>query len=798
MKFSEHWLREWVDPPISTAQLSAQLTMAGLEVDAVTPVAAAFNNVVVGQVVSVGPHPEADRLQICRVDVGRGEALQIVCGAKNVRAGMKVPAALIGAVLPGDLTIKPAKLRGVESSGMLCSAKELGLAEQSDGLLPLSDDAPVGDDIRRHLQLDDVSLELGLTPNRSDCLSVAGIAREVGALNRSMVQGPAISAVVPQCDQTLPLRIEAPQACPRYLGRVIRGIRRDVQSPLWLRERLRRSGLRSIDPVVDVTNYVLLELGQPMHAFDLAMLQDGIVVRMARPGETLTLLDGQTLTLRDDTLVIADGRGPLALAGIMGGQASAVSDSTDSIFLESAFFAPAALAGKARSYGLHTDSSHRFERGVDPELPRRALERATRLLCDITGGQPGPVIEQLEPTALPQRAAIGLRAARLKRLLGIELPGAEVSGIFERLGLTVLEQDAEGWRVVPPSFRFDLAIEADLIEEVARIHGYHQVPETRARGEVQLDAARNLQREQQRRVRQCLVDRGYQEVVTYSFVDPVLQGRLVPGVDSIALANPISADMAVMRTSLWPGLVQALLYNLNRQQGRIRFFEIGVKFLRQRADIHADISEEKVLAGLVRGARMPEQWGSGHDDSDFFDVKGDIEALLTLTGNSAQFRFERAEHPVLHPGLSARITIEGRDVGWCGALHPQQAAELDVDGNVWLFELVMTGLQQQAVPRFAELSRFPAIRRDLALIVAEAVTAQQIEDCVRAVAGERLRDYRLFDVYRGKGIENGRKSLAIGLTLQDVSRTLTDADVESIVGRVLEAMQDRFGATLRE
>ena len=563
MKFSEQWLREWVNPDISTADLVAQLTMAGLEVDAVEPVAPFFSNVVVGEVLSVEPHPAADRLRVCQVNVGEATPLGIVCGAANVAAGARVPVAMVGAKLPGGLAIERSKLRGVASEGMLCSAKELGLAESAEGLLLLPGDAEPGREVRDYLALNDVSIELGLTPNRGDCLGVAGIARETAVLNRCPVQGPAIDPVAPLIGDEFPVEVDAPHACPRYLGRVVRGIDLQARTPVWMHERLRRSGLRSINAVVDITNYVLLELGQPMHAFDLDKLKGGIRVRMARPGERLQLLDGQQVSCDETTLVIADDSQAVAMAGIMGGAATAVEEGTTQLFLESAFFAPAAMAGRARHYGLHTDSSHRFERGVDPELPRRAIERATALLMSIAGGKPGPIVEKASPADCPDLPAIVLRAARLRRLLGVEIESAEVTDILQRLGMVVSEEQ-QGWRVTPPSFRFDIRIEADLIEEIARIHGYSKFPSNRPSMRASLPRLPEG-RIEAARIRQRLIERGYQEAITYSFVDPRMQAALDPGQAPFALANPISAEMAVMRTSLWPGLMQAVLYNRNRQ-----------------------------------------------------------------------------------------------------------------------------------------------------------------------------------------------------------------------------------------
>ncbi len=793
MKFSEQWLREWVQPNASSPDLAQQFTMAGLEVDAMEPVVPFFNGVVVAHVQNVQAHPNADRLRVCLVDVGESEPLSIVCGAPNVTPGAKVPCARIGARLPGDLNIKKGKLRGVESFGMLCSARELGLAEDSDGLLLLPDDAPTGADIRAYLSLNDVSFELGLTPNRGDCLSVAGVAREVGVINRCQVQGPVMTPVPAVISDEFPVTVEQPAACPRYLGRVIRAIDVNAATPMWMRERLRRSGVRSISAVVDVTNYVLLELGQPMHAFDLNKLQGGVVVRLAEQAERLQLLDGREVELDSDTLVISDHGGPLAMAGVMGGETSAVGDTTKDVLLEAAFFSPAAIVGRARRHGLHTDSSHRFERGVDPELTRAAMERATRLLLDIVGGQAGPVMERVSEEALPQRAPVRLRAARIERLLGMAVPAAEVHDIMTRLGVQVREQGAD-WLVTAPSYRFDLAIEADFIEELARVHGYSELPTHQPLARLALPAQAESRIEPSR-IRHALVDRGYQEAITYSFVDPALLQRLDPEGTPVALLNPISAELAVMRTRVWPSLVQALMYNLNRQQNRVRLFEIGSRYLPDGEGVR----EEAVVAGLVSGSVWPEQWGERQRGVDFFDVKADVEALLDLTGLGQALRFEPQALPALHPGLAASLRDEqGDELGQIGALHPEVLRALDISGAVYLFELRLSMFERARLPRFRELSRFPAIRRDLALVVDEAVSADLITASVRAAAGECLSDLQLFDVYKGKGIDSGKKSLALGLTLQDSSRTLTDEEVDGIVQQVLSSLREQFEASLRD
>jgi len=795
MKLSEQWLREWVNPPLSTTELADMLTMAGLEVESAQPVAQSFAGVVVGEITEIKPHPDADSLRLCQVQIGDVTPLSIVCGASNVRVGMRVPTAMIGAELPGGKTIKDTTIRGVKSDGMLCSASELGLAESSEGLLELPADTRLGEDVYLYLKLDDSALELGITPNRGDCLSIAGVAREVAALSRCSLQEPVIKPVKAALDEQREVNLEAPEDCPRYAGRVIRRIKPHVPSPLWLQERLRRSGVRSISPIVDVTNYVMLELGQPMHAFDLAKLDGGVCVRRARTGETLTLLDGQQVTLDGQTLVIADQRRVLAMAGIMGGLDSAIGDQTQDLFLESAWFAPHTISSRARAMGLHTESSHRFERGVDPQLQTRAVERATQLLLEIVGGEPGPVLEVCRESYLPKLGHIHLRAERIRRVLGLTPGPDEVADILNRLTMTVTALP-DGWQVTPPSYRFDIVIEADLIEEVARLYGYNRLPFSMPQARLALvpqpeaEVAPN-------RMRQLLVDRGYQEVVTYSFVDPTLQQLVDPDQSPIALANPLSSEMSVMRTSLWTGLIQTLLYNQNRQQRRLRIFELGLNFLTKDVNIKQDI----FIGGLVTGEPYPEQWGLPTRPSDFYDIKADVEALLRLGGADDDFRFIPAKHPALHPGQAAHILIKRKRgeeiVGWVGALHPGLIHKLNLDGKVYVFELALELIKQRNVPKFSELSKHPAIRRDLAIVVDEAVSAEQVCACVKNAVPDYAQQVQLFDVYRGKGIDSGRKSLALGLTLQAPSRTLTDQEVDEIMKNILASLNNKLGGTLR-
>ncbi|WP_416760241.1 phenylalanine--tRNA ligase subunit beta [Pseudomonas sp. BNK-6] len=792
MKFSEQWLRGWVSPQVSRDELVARLSMAGLEVDSVTPAAGDFSGVVVGEVLSTEQHPDADKLRVCQVSNG-AETFQVVCGAPNVRPGLKIPFAMIGAELPGDFKIKKAKLRGVESNGMLCSQAELQIGEGSDGLMELPADAPVGEDVRVYLNLDDASIEVDLTPNRGDCLSLAGLAREVGALYAAKVQRPEVKVVAAVHDEVRPVEVLAPTACPRYLGRVIRNVDLSKPTPLWMVERLRRADVRSIDAAVDITNYVMLELGQPLHAFDLAEINGGIRVRMAEEGEKLVLLDGQEVTLRSDTLVIADHTRALAIAGVMGGEHSGVTANTRDVFLESAFFDQISVAGKARSYGLHTDASHRYERGVDWQLAREAMERATGLLLEITGGEAGPIIEVVSEQHLPSVAPVTLRAERITQMLGMQIDGPEVERLLTALGLTVTADGADQWRVEVPSHRFDISLEVDLIEELARLYGYNRLPvrypQARLAPQAKAEAQGDLPA-----LRRLLVARGYQEAITYSFIDPKLFEQFNPGVEPLLLANPISADMAAMRASLWPGLVKALQHNLNRQQDRVRMFESGLRFIGQLEGL----KQQPMLAGVVCGSRLPEGWAQGRDGVDFFDVKADVEAVLGLAGALDEFTFAPGKHPALHPGQTARIERDGREVGYLGAIHPELAKNLGLDRPVYVFELVLGEVAQGRLPKFHELSRFPEVRRDLALLADRDVAASAVLDVIRENAGEWLTDLRLFDVYQGKGIDPHRKSLAVGLTWQHPSRTLNDDEVNSTTQNILTSLEQRLNATLRK
>jgi phenylalanyl-tRNA synthetase beta chain len=792
MKISENWLRSWVDPDIGIKEITEQLTMAGLEVGSLESLAPEFSGVLVGHVTAVVKHRDADTLSVCTVDAGQSDLLQIVCGAPNVKAGCSYPVALPGARLPGGAKIRATKLRGVQSQGMLCSESELGLGEGSDGIMELAGNPRVGVELQEYLGLDDSIFELELTPNRGDCLGIAGVAREVAVLNSLPFAMPVQDQVDAQTDSSLPVELVDGQGCPVYLGRAINDINIRATTPEWMREKLRRSGLRPLQPVVDVTNYVLLELGQPMHAFDLDKLSGGIRVRKASQGEALTLLDGRDVSLDSDMLVIADHQVPVALAGIMGGLDSSVSTHTTSIFLESAFFSPLSIVGRGRRLGMHTDASHRFERGVDPTMQRRAMERATQLVLEICGGTPGPVVEARDDKYLPTREEIVLRRERLHSLLGTSVPDSQVQTILERLGLTVSPID-QGWAALPPMHRFDLEIEEDLIEEVARIYGYSEIPETPLYGDVLVpEVAENKIDEDLLGDR--LISLGYQEIVSYSFVDPELQKSMFPGRPSVALSNPISSELSVMRVSLWPGLIQALGQNVSRQQERVRIFEIGVKFESQGTEN----IETNTIAGLIYGPVLPEQWGSKSVLPDLFDIKADVEAILRLSGAFHEFQFEPEDHPALHPGQSAKILRRGKSLGWLGAIHPALQSRLGLRNTAYVFELDIKKVTAAKMPAFEPISRFPHVRRDLAMLLPESVAAENIVAAARVAGGRLLVDCRLFDVYQGAGIDSGLKSVALGLILQESSRTLTDQEADHVVSEVGEAMMSEFGAQIRD
>ena len=783
MQFSESWLRTLVNPSLSSDELAHLLTMAGLEVEDRSPVAAVFDSVVVAQVLSKDKHPDADRLNVLTVNVGQGEPLTIVCGAQNVSVGMKAPCALVGAKLPG-IEIKQAKVRGIASFGMMCSAKELGLAEESSGLLELSADATVGQSIREHLDLDDHLITLKLTPNRSDCLSLYGIAREVAALT-GVALSPLPQAAFAQTGvKKIDVKVSVPQACPRYTTRVIAAVNAKAATPAWMVQRLERSGLRSISAIVDVTNYVLLETGQPLHAFDLAKLDGGIEVRFALPGEKLQVLNQQWVELQPDMLVIADARGAVGLAGVMGGAGSAVDEATTEILLESAFFAPSVIVGRSRRLGFGSDSSYRFERGVDFANTQAALDRATQLILDICGGQAGPVTEALGD--LPARKPVKLRVARVQRVLGVALESSEIALILSRLGMVALQQGDE-FSVTPPSYRFDIAIEEDLIEELARVHGYDQIPALPPQATMNILPLNEAQRPLSK-LRQALVMRDYQETINYAFVEEAWERDLCGNSSPIVLKNPIASQMSVMRSSLLGGLLAALRTNLSRKQSRVRLFELGGCFA---AEAGGYVQRERV-AGLAYGSVMAEQWGVAERNVDFYDVKGDIEALFA----PRKFSFEVAHHPASHPGRSARILLDGRAVGWIGELHPQWQQQYDLPQSVVWFEVEQGALLQIGLPKAVDVSRFPLVRRDIAVLVDEAVTVQSLLEAMQAENAPYVVELSLFDLYRGKGVEEGKKSLAFRVLLQDTKKTLTDIEIEQSVLRLVAVMQ-QSGAQLR-
>ncbi|WP_137221068.1 phenylalanine--tRNA ligase subunit beta [Shewanella sp. MEBiC00475] len=795
MKFSESWLREWVNPSVSRDELSHQITMAGLEVDGIESVAADFSGVIIGEVVECGQHPDADKLRVTKINVGSDELIDIVCGAPNCRLGLKVAVAMVGAVLPGDFKIKKAKLRGQPSMGMLCSYGELGMDIESDGIIELPQDAPIGVNVREFLQLDDAIIDVDLTANRADCLGMAGLAREVGVLNRQAVTEPSWEAVTATIDAPFSINVVAPDLCPRYLGRVVKNINVKAATPLWMQEKLRRSGIRSIDPIVDITNYVLIEYGQPMHAFDLNTLNGGITVRLADGVEKLTLLDGNEITIPSDTLVIADDKQAVALAGVFGGESTGVNENTQDILLECAFFAPLAIMGKSRRLGLHTDASHRFERGVDPELQHKVMDRATRLVLDICGGEAGQVIETVSAEHLPQVANITLRRSKLDKTLGHVIPDSDVVEILERLGFSV-QTTGDVWNVTTATYRFDMAIEEDLIEEVARIYGYNNIPNTAPQAALSMPE-HNEADISLKRVRSIFVARGFQEAVTYSFVDPKMQNIVHPGEEAMVLPNPISIEMSAMRLSMFTGLLTAVGYNQSRQQNRVRLFETGLRFV---PDAQADsgVRQQAMLGAVISGVQNEEHWSMESKTVDFFDLKGDLEAIIGLTVASTEFSFRGATHPALHPGQCAEILRDNRVIGYIGAVHPSLEKPFGLNGKTIVFELELDALLHARLPLAQAVSKFPANRRDIALVVDEAVSATDVMNLIRKVGENQLVGLNLFDVYQGKGVEAGKKSLAIALTLQDTTRTLEDKDITETMDSVVSALKTEFNASLRD
>ncbi|MDE1543927.1 phenylalanine--tRNA ligase subunit beta [Dechloromonas agitata] len=793
MKFSESWLRTLVDPKLTSEELSHLLTMAGLEVEELQPVAPAFTSVVVAQVLEVVKHPDADRLNVCQVDIGSGTPQQIVCGAPNVAAGLKVPCALPGAELPGDFRIKVAKVRGIESSGMLCSAKELGIAEEASGLLILPVDAPVGQSIRQYLDLDDQQFELKLTPNRADCLSLLGIAREVGAITGAATCLPVVQEVPASITDQRSVVLDAPDACPLYCGRVIKDVNAKAPTPEWMKRRLERSGIRAISALVDVTNYVMLELGQPLHAFDNTKLNGAVHARLARTDEKLLLLNEQTIAVDSDVLMIADDAKPLAMAGIMGGEESGITLETTELFLESAFFSPRAIAGRARRYGFASDASHRFERGVDFGGVRRAMERATQLILDVCGGQAGPVVEAR--AELPARTPVRLRTARAEKVLGLPLGSERIAALFKGLALS-FEQNGDDFLVTPPSWRFDMEIEEDLIEEIARLYGYDNIPSPAPQARLAMMPQPEAQRPAYR-IRQMLADRGYQEVINFAFVEEAWEADFAARTaeaDLIRLANPIASQMAVMRSSLFGGLVANLVTNLKRKQGRVRLFEVGRTFHRdaQAAPV-SGFRQPWKLAGLAFGNALPEGWAGGARKVDFFDVKGDIEALFA----PAQLRFEKLQHPALHPGRAARVLLDEQDIGCLGELHPEWVQKYDLPNAPVLFELDFAAAKAVNVPVYSEVSKFPPVIRDLAIVVDQNVALQTLLDGLKGQISGLVRDIQLFDVYVGKGVPENKKSLAFRIVMQDTQRTLQDSEVDAAMQQLVSCFEQAFGAQLR-
>ena len=795
MKFSELWLREWVNPAISTNELSEQLSMAGLEVDDVAAVAAEFSGVVVGEVVECGQHPDADKLQVTKINVGGDELLDIVCGAPNCRLGIKVAVAMVGAVLPGNFKIKKAKLRGQPSFGMLCSFSELGMGDDHSGIIELPADAPIGKDFREYLNLDDKSIEVDLTPNRADCLGMKGIAREVGVLNQLDVCEPVIEPVATTIEDVRGIQLAAPESCPRYLGRVIKGVDLSRPSPLWMQEKLRRSGTRSIDAVVDVTNYVLLELGHPMHAFDNDKLNGDVVVRMAEEGEKLTLLDENEVTLKANTLLIADADKALAMAGIFGGLHSGVTETTTDIFLESAFFAPDAIMGKARQYGLHTDASHRYERGVDPSLQVQAMERATQLLVDAVGGSVGPIVEAKDEAHLPKARSITLRASRLAHVLGIDIAAERVTDILKRLGLQVSEIEG-AWEVIAPVYRFDMNIEEDLIEEVARVYGYNNIPNQAPVASLQMRESSEAKINTSR-FKDLLVDQGFQEAITYSFVDPKKQALMFPDIDGLVLPHPISADMSVMRVSLLPGLLSALSYNLKRQQSNIKLFETGLRFMPDSNE-KSGVQQQEMIAGVMSGNIANEHWSIPSSSFDFFDVKAVTEELIGLGVDTQDIEFKAEKHSAFHPGQCAAVYKADKCIGFVGAIHPKLEKGLGLSGKTFAFELELVSISTRTLPWIKAISKFPVNRRDIAVTVDEGVDTGNMLKCIEKLGVTDLIDLNLFDVYTGKGIEPGKKSLALSIWLQSSERTLEDSDIQNSVDIVVKALEVNFSASLRD
>jgi len=789
MQFSEQWLREWVNPKMDTTQLTDTLTLLGLEVDAITPVAAQFSGVVVGEVVKCEKHPNADRLNFCVVNIGEENPVEVVCGGQNVRTGLKVALIKVGGELPGNFTIKKSKLRGVESNGMICSASELGMPQEGEGILELAHDAPVGMDFRKYMQLEDCTIDVDLTPNRGDCASVQGIARELAAKLQLTLNTPKINSIKSQHHEKFPIEIIATKECPRYVGRIFRNINSKAITPLWMSERLRRSGLRCIHPVVDISNYVMLELGQPMHAFDLDKLHGKIRIRLAKNQEKITLLDNREVILNENILVVADDKQAQAVAGVIGGAESAVDMQTNNIFVESAFFNPTTIFKSTRQLNMSTDSAYRFERGVDYQLPALASERFTELLLEICGGESGPLVEVSDPNNLPIIAPILLRRTQIKKLLGIELADEKIISILTALDMRTTSVD-QGWNVNPPSYRFDINIEADLIEELARMYGYDHIPATQPISELKI---RSEKKSANFKLENLFKNLGYHEAITYSFVDPELNQLFDPHAETLGLANPLAKDISVMRTTLWPGLVQALQYNLNRKIDRVRMYETGLCFIQKQGKL----SQIKRLAGIVAGKAHALQWGHTDRNVDFFDLKGDLEQLFEQLRLKSDLVWKKSEQIALHPGQSADLYLSDQCIGHIGALHPRLVKRLDLNVVPYVFELDLIKIDTIRHPKYKTISKFPAVYRDLAIVIEDSISAADIEKCVKRISGELLLEFRIFDVYHGKGIEFGKKSVALGLIFQDPSRTLVDEDVNAVMERIIHGLQNELNAKLR-
>ncbi len=792
MKISENWLRTWVNPDISTKTLVDVLTMAGLEVDGIEELGTEFSGILVGEIVATHKHPEADKLQICSVDIGSEETLQIICGAPNARGGIKVAVATVGCILPGDFKIKKAKIRGVHSFGMLCSGKELGLSDEHDGIIELAAKAEIGVAFSAHLGLKDTAIEIDLTPNRGDCLSIRGVATEVGVLTKTPVTEPQLKQVPASIKDSVKVQLNAPKANPRFTCRVISGVNVNAKTPEWMVARLKGSEVRSIDPIVDVTNYVMLELGHPMHAFDRNNVSGGIEVRYAKDNEELVMLDGKTVKLRKDTVVVADDDKVISMAGIMGGKFSGINSQTKDIILEAAHWDPIELAGQARSYGMHTDASHRFERGVDYDLCAATIERATELLLEIVGGQAGPVSDLQNDEFFPAAKQVKLRRDRVERLLGIRLSDEQIEDILSRLNMR-LESQLDGWLVNIPSCRFDISIEADLIEELVRVYGYNNVPSRKPVGELAM-IRHSENRLLKSQIAHLLADRGYQEAITYSFVDKMSQQLIDPGCEPLTLVNPISSDLAVMRTSIWPALLKAVDYNLKRQHTQVKFFETGLTFIPSEKGL----IQTPIIAGAISGRRHAESWEAQNEPLDFFDLKGDLEAIFKLTASPHQFKFCASQQGGLHPGQTAEIIRNGKKCGIMGKIHPETQKSFDIDGPVFLFELDLKRVIPRKIPKFDPLSKFPSIRRDLAILVKESVTSSQIVDLIGQTAKNWLNKVVIFDIYRGKGIESGFKSVAIGIVLQRTDRTFKDAEISKTMDRVVSTLTEKLEAVLRD